>query len=170
MTRWWNQLLSRVYGWVPALSERAGRRLRRVDQVPLPRLAPLATPLSASRVGIVTAGGVHLAADPPFDMQDPEGDGSFRVIPGDVAVDTLRITHDYYDHRAADEDVNCVFPIERLRELVAGGDVGAVAPRHVGLMGHLSGRQIERLLGRGTDAITKLFATDGVDLVLTVPG
>ncbi|MDH3289706.1 MAG: glycine/betaine/sarcosine/D-proline family reductase selenoprotein B [Gemmatimonadota bacterium] len=170
MTRWWNQLMSRVYARVPSLSERYGRRSGTVGEVPLPPLARLATLLSASRVGIVTAGGVHLAHDPPFDMQDPEGDGSFRIIPGDAAAGALRITHDYYDHRAADEDVNCVFPIDRLRELVAAREIGSVAPRHVGLMGHVSGPQLERLLDRSAAEIGKVFAMDGVGLVLTVPG
>jgi hypothetical protein len=27
------------------------------------------------------------------------------------------VTHGHYDHRHADTDINCVFPIERLREL-----------------------------------------------------
>jgi D-proline reductase (dithiol) PrdB len=170
MTRWWNQLMSRVFARVPRLSESYGRRSGAVEEVPLPPLAGLATLLSAARVGIVTAGGVHLAQDPPFDMQDPEGDGSLRMIPGDAGAGALRITHDYYDHRAADEDVNCVFPIDRLRELVAAREIGAVAPRHVGLMGHLSGTQLERLLNRGAAEIGNVFAMGGVDLVLTVPG
>ncbi len=170
MTRWWNQLVSRVYARVPRLSERYGRRVGDTDPVPLPPLAPLAALLPATRVGMVTAGGVHLAGDAPFDMHDPDGDGSFRVIPDDVSTDRLRITHDYYDHRPADEDVNCVFPIDRLRELVSGGTVGAVAARHVGLMGHVSGSQLTRLLDRESEAIARLFAADDVGLVLTVPG
>lgn len=170
MTRWWNQLMSRVYARVPLLSDRHGRRWVGAERVPLPLLARLEPPLSSTMVAIVTAGGVHVATDAPFDMQDPEGDGSYRIIPGDVAAGSLRITHDYYDHRAADDDVNCVFPIERLRELVAAGDIGGVAPRHVGLMGHLSGRQLDRLLDRSVAEIGKVFASDGVGLVLAVPG
>jgi D-proline reductase (dithiol) PrdB len=126
--------------------------------------------LADATVAIVTASGVHLASQAPFDMQDPEGDASFRIIPGDVAVQDLRITHDYYDHGAADRDVNCVFPIERLRELAVAGEVGAVGPRHVGMMGHLLGTQATKLAQESAFAVADIFRADDIDLVLATPG
>ena len=33
--------------------------------------------------------------------------------------------------RAANQDINVIFPIDRLRELVAAGVIGDVAPEHV---------------------------------------
>ena len=111
MSRWRNRLSSKFYSWFPALSERYGRRSGSYDDIPLPPLAPLARPASDTTVALITAGGVHLADQAPFDMQDPEGDGSFRIIPRQTRQADLRITHDYYDHAAADKDVNCVLPL-----------------------------------------------------------
>ena len=33
-------------------------------------------------------------------------------------VHDLKITHNYYDHKDADSDINIVFPVDRLREFV----------------------------------------------------
>ncbi len=119
---------------------------------------------------MLTAAGVHVRTDPGFDMTNPAGDASYRVIPGDVAASDLAITHDYYDHRAADRDINCVFPIERLREMVGRGELGALAPRHVGMMGHLRGAERRRLVQRTAPDIAALFREDGVAVVLATPG
>ncbi len=171
MPRWWNQLQSVAYSrlrWLPEWYARS--HAIQSQEIPLPSLADLRVPLADAQVAIVTAGGVHLVRHTPFDMQDPEGDASFRLIPGDVDVHDLRITHDYYDHGAADRDVNCVFPIERLRELVAAGEVGAVGPRHVGMMGHIVGAQAKRLAEETAQAMADVFLADHVDLVLATPG
>jgi len=170
VSRWVNRLLSKVYTRFPALSERYGRRAGSFDDVPLPALAAPARPLHAVRVAVVTAGGVHLSGQPPFDMRNPDGDGSWRVIPQDTPRRALAITHDYYDHSAADEDVNCVLPVDRLAELARAGVIGESAPRHVGMMGHLSGAELARLVDRSAPEIVALLEHDGVDLVLAVPG
>jgi hypothetical protein len=171
MARWWNRFQSGVYTrahWINELYARATSG--RSAEIPLPPLALPPRPLSRARVGMVTAAGVHLADQPAFDMDDAEGDASYRVIPGDVDVAALTITHDYYDHGAADRDVNCTFPVERLRELARAGEVGAVAPRHVGMMGHLFGAQRARLVRDTATEIAGIFQQDAVDLVLATPG
>ena len=170
MARWWNRLQSKVYARLPRISERYGQRIGSFDEIPVPPLAAVALPLASLKVAVVTAGGVHLDGDPPFDMTDPEGDASFRVIPNGAPTAALRITHDYYDHAAADRDVNCVLPRDRLDELARAGVVGGVGPRHVGMMGHLSGRQLGTLVDRTAAEIADLFAEDRVGLVLAVPG
>lgn len=170
MPRWWNRLQSKVYARAWWLSERYGRRAGSFDDLPLPPLAPMRRPLREARVAVVTAGGVHLSDQAPFDMTDPEGDGSYRVIPRGTPATDLRITHDYYDHAAADRDINCVFPLDRLDELARGGEIGSVGPRHVGMMGHLSGAALGVLVDRSASAIAALFQQDAVDVVLAVPG
>lgn len=171
MARWWNRLQSAVYTrlhWINELYARATSR--RTAEVPLPALATSRRPQHQARVGIITAAGVHLAEQPPFDMNDPEGDASYRVIPGDADPQSLTITHDYYDHSAPDRDVNCVYPIERLRELADAGEVGEVAPRHVGMMGHIYGQQRSRLVRQTAREMADVFEQDAVDLVLATPG
>ena len=81
---------------------------------------PWATPaddILQGPIALVTTAGVHLIGQPPFDMDDPEGDASFREIPSSAPAGALTITHNYYDHRDADADINVVFPVERLQDL-----------------------------------------------------
>lgn len=82
---------------------------------------------------LITTAGVHLHDQEPFDI---DGDNSWRVIPGDVESTQLMITHDHFDHRDADQDVNCVFPIDRLRELANEGIIAGVSNTHLGFMGY----------------------------------
>jgi D-proline reductase (dithiol) PrdB len=171
MARWWNRLQSVVYTrlhWINELYARAAGR--EVGEIPLPPLATVRSPLPEARLAVVTTAGVHLRTQEPFDMADGEGDASLRVLPTDAAPADLTITHDYYDHRAADRDINCVYPVERLRELVSRGELGSLAPRHVGMMGHLYGTQWERLNREGARRIAALFRDDAVDVALAVPG
>ena len=47
---------------------------------------PISKPLAKSRIAVVTPGGLYRPAmDPPFDGDSPEGDWSFRAIPGDTS-------------------------------------------------------------------------------------
>ncbi len=93
---------------------------------------PNRRPLTETTLALVTTAGVHLRSQEPF---KPEGEKEFRVIPGDVDTAELMITHPFYDHSDADRDVNCVFPLDRLRELAAEGAIAGVNNVHVGWMG-----------------------------------
>jgi D-proline reductase (dithiol) PrdB len=168
VSRRWNQLLSWIYPRVPALSRRFAAGLDALaGAVPW---TPARVPLEHATVALVTLAGVHLRSQPAFDMQNADGDASFRVIPGTLSPADLTITHDYYDHAAADRDVNVVFPLERLRELAAAGRIGRVAPRHVGAMGHILDREERRLVAESAPAIARLLKEDGVDYVVLSPG
>ncbi len=97
---------------------------------------PFDRELSKSVVAIVTAGGVHLMDQEPFNIADELGDLSYRVIPPDVESSALMVTHHHYDHSDADQDINVVFPIDVLRDLEAEGFIGGVAKKHIGYMGY----------------------------------
>ncbi len=169
LERSWHRVLAALYGRLPVLSAFAARGLKheQVGEVPW---ASARIPLREASIVLVTSAGVHLKHDAPFDMENPDGDASFRVIPGNASLRDLTITHDYYDHRAADRDLNCVFPLDRLRELARAGKIGRVAPRHVGTMGHILGPEERRLVAETAPAIARLFVADGVDYVLATPG
>jgi len=130
---------------------------------------PLRKPLRQCRVALLTTGGVHLSTQPPFIMADPAGDASYRLIPYDVAQSAVTITHKYYDHSDADRDLNVIFPLVHLRELVAKGVLGALATNHVGFMGHIEGEQLARLTAQTAPAVAKLLRADGVDVALLTP-
>jgi hypothetical protein len=94
---------------------------------------PLARPLAEATVALVTTGGLYVEGQPPFDAA--AGDWSFRELPRDVPRDRLRIAHEHYDLTGVREDVNCVFPVDRLLELEREGRIGRAAGTMYGFMG-----------------------------------
>jgi D-proline reductase (dithiol) PrdB len=154
----------------PTIGERfaAGYRPERLDEgVPW---APVVKPAAASTIALVTTAGVHHRDQPPYDMHDPDGDPSYRELNLALPLDSLMITHDYYDHGDADRDLNVVFPVERLRELVAAGELGGLSPLAFGFMGHVTGRHLETLKRRTAPAVAARLKAARVDAVLLAPG
>jgi D-proline reductase (dithiol) PrdB len=84
---------------------------------------PLARPLASSRVALISSGGFYLDGQPPYE----ENDTSIRAIPKGARVEDLRIYHHGYRDADPDRDPNCIFPIERFRELEAAGVIGSFA-------------------------------------------
>jgi D-proline reductase (dithiol) PrdB len=163
-----NRVAVQLFKRVPWLGERWARRHRFVEPDGIP-WAPLRRPLAETTVALATTAGVHLASDPPFDMGDPDGDPSFRVVPADAPRAALTITHDYYDHAAADRDLNVVLPIDRAREAVAAGRIGALAPRDYSLLGHVDGRHVATLMERTAPAVADRLVADGAGAVVLTP-
>ena len=97
---------------------------------------PFERELARSQIAIVTAGGVHRRDQEAFNIADELGDLTFRLIQPDVEASELMVTHHHYDHSDADLDINVVFPIEVLRDLVDEGFIGGLASKHVGYMGY----------------------------------
>jgi D-proline reductase (dithiol) PrdB len=127
-------------------------------------------PLCDSKVAIITTAGLHHREQMPFNMQDTDGDPTFRVIDATRPLEDIMITHDYYDHRDADKDINVVFPVERLRELEKEGLVGEVSPLNIGFMGHVTGPHIKALIRETAPEAARLLRDEGVDAVLLTPG
>lgn len=124
--------------------------------------APIRRPIAKATVALVTTGGVHLQADPLFDIQN---DASFRNIPRAATAADLYITHDKYDPRDATQDINLVFPLQRQRELEAEGTLGRVADAHYGF-GYV--RNLDDLLAHAREVGRRLKQAR-VDLALLVP-
>lgn len=121
-------------------------------------------PLAESRVALVTTGGVHLPDQPRFDIDDPLGDTSYREVP--AAAEDLTWTHAY--HAAGrSHDLDAVFPLWTLRDLVAEGAVGGLAPRHFGFMGSI--REFGPLVEGTAPEVAEKLVDDGVDAVLLTP-
>lgn len=97
---------------------------------------PFEGDLAKSTIALVTAGGVHLNEQEPFNIADELGDLGYRVIPEDVDSSQLKVTHHHYDHSDADNDINVVFPIDVLRDLQEEGLIKGVAVKHIGYMGY----------------------------------
>jgi len=131
---------------------------------------PVQKPLKESRIALVTTSGVHHKDQKPFNMNDPDGDPTYRVIDGKKPLTSLMITHDYYDHSDADKDINIVFPIERLRELEKEETIGEVSDTHYSFMGHIDGKHIITLIQKTAPEVARNLRSDNIDLVLLTPG
>ena len=156
---------ARLFTWNRSVLSFWARRARVVifEDVPW---TPLARPARECTVAMVTTAGVHLPTDEPFDMSDRRGDPSFREIPSDVPGSGLMVTHDYYDHRDADRDINVVFPIDRLHEMAGDGEIGGLAPVFYSFMGHIKEPHLPELRERTSVEVARRLAGAGVDLVL----
>ena len=125
--------------------------------------------VSKCRLALITTGGVHLKSQTPFDMVDPDGDPGFREIPSDSSVEDLMITHNYYDHRDADQDINIVLPVERVRELKETKEIAEIASCHLSFMGHIINKKIDELIDKTAPEVVRLLKNDNVDIVLLTP-
>lgn len=162
-----NLVLARIFTAFPALAARWGKSLS-MHSGEVPWSEPR-KPFREAMLALVTTGGVHLRSQQPFDMSDPNGDPSLREIPTDAPRELLTITHDYYDHRDAERDLNLVFPVERLNRMVEVGAMGGLHPIVYSLMGHIDGSHLETLQEESAPEIARRLAEAGVDYALLVP-
>lgn len=170
MSRFKNRFMAKVLTRFQWLFERAVARTEPyLDAGAIPWV-PMTKRLAECRVAIVTTAGVHLKGEPPFDMNDKDGDSSFRMIPLSAPKDAITITHDYYDHTDAEKDVNIVFPIDRLKEMAKAGLIGEAALANYSFMGHIDGRHIDTLVRKTAPQVAGLLKSARVDAVLLTPG
>ena len=91
---------------------------------------PFRGKLEEAIVCIVSTAGVREKKDRPFAV---EGDATYRVISGEATGADLTYDDTHFDHACADQDMNCIFPIDRVRELAAEKRVGGLTERHFSL-------------------------------------
>jgi D-proline reductase (dithiol) PrdB len=130
-------------------------------------LTPLAKPLSDCTVAMLTSGGISQCAAAPFDRM-ARNDHRVDAIPNDASTDDFQIHDAYYNHDDADEDLNCQFPIDRLREMAASGEIGRIANRFwSGFMGRIYNRT--KVMEDSGPAFAAELGKDEVDLLIAVP-
>lgn len=163
-----NTIVVQLYKHLPWLAGRWARGHRFIEGEGIP-WTPLRKPLKETRIAMVTTAGVHLKSQPAFDMEDPEGDPTFRAFPADVDKADLIITHKYYDHSAADRDINVVLPIDRLRELKAEGFIRGIAPTLYSFMGHIDGPHLKTLMEGTAPEVAERLVQDEAEAVFLTP-
>ena len=121
-------------------------------------------PLNKRRIAIITTAGLHRINDERFNLVDL----SYRVLPSDVRAENLTMTHSsvHFDRIGFREDVNLVFPIDRLKEMADRGEIGSVAHYHYSLMG--AGWSPE-MIEQTARQLAELLKEDGVDGVVLSP-
>ena len=90
---------------------------------------PFKRDLSDARVALATTAGVYAEGMEPF----TDNDLSFRKIPSGMDTGGLRVVAGHYDPASAEADINCVFPLDRLRDLVSNGVVGKISDFHISM-------------------------------------
>jgi hypothetical protein len=133
---------------------------------------PLSKPLSESTVALISSAGIALKTDRPFDQEGERrnpwwGDPSFRMIPRTATAQDVELYHLHVNPSYAKQDLNTLFPLGRLLELEAAGELGQSARHHYSTMGYIL--QPQTLLQQTTPALIQHLQADGVELVLLVP-
>jgi D-proline reductase (dithiol) PrdB len=152
---------------VKRLSEMPEVEARHLQRIECPTYddTPLLSgkPLGERRVAIISTAGLHKRSDRPF----RPGDGGYRAIPAETAANELVMSHISvnFDRTGFQQASNVVFPIDRMRELVANGVVRSMASVHYSFMGAFppdAGKpHAQHLAG--------LLKADKVDAALLVP-
>ena len=131
---------------------------------------PFRKPLTESCLAVVSTAGFYLEDDEPFDVDSGRGDASFRTIPSNFAKEKLKIAHTHYSHARVKEDINVLFPVDRLLELVEAKVIGNLSTNSYsfGFGGDLTQEYIGGPNGSAHQLAQELKA-DEVDYVLMVP-
>lgn len=128
---------------------------------------PLAKPLSDATVTMLTSGGISLCSVAPFDPM-ARNDHRLDEIAQDASTSDFQIHDAYYNHSDANVDLNCQFPLDRLREMAEAGEIGRVARRFwSGFMGRIYDRT--RVMEETAPAFAAELHKDEVDLLIAVP-
>ena len=125
----------------------------------------LARPLSACRLAIVTTAGLHRRGDRPFGP----GEQTYRVIPADAPPADILQSHTSlgFDRVPIMRDLNISFPVDRLRELTARGELGGTGPSHYSFMGAL--RDVRRIQEETGPEVGRRLREEGVQAALITP-
>jgi D-proline reductase (dithiol) PrdB len=121
-------------------------------------------PLAERRVCLITTAGLHMRDQSAWQS----GDADYRVFPGDIDPNELVMGHVSvnFDRTGFQQDVNVVFPIQRLRELAREGEIGSVANFHFSMMGATAQPDV---LEPSVRELAGLLRGDGVDAVVLLP-
>jgi D-proline reductase (dithiol) PrdB len=124
-------------------------------------------PVNECTVSLLTSGGVSECSMPAFNP-DARNDHRLDAIASDVDAGDFQIHDSYYDHTDAERDINCIFPVERLRELAAAGEIGRVSKRlWSGFMGRIYNRS--KVLEESGPAFADALFEDEVDILIAAP-
>jgi D-proline reductase (dithiol) PrdB len=120
-------------------------------------------PLAQRRIAILSSAALIRRGDKPF----PFGSGEARFIAADTPQGDLLISHVSinFDRAGWQRDINVVFPIDRLRDLAATGEIGRVADTHYTVMGSTDPAAMEDALNQ----IEGQLRQERIDSILLSP-
>jgi D-proline reductase (dithiol) PrdB len=150
----------------------SGAEPARGDEGPV--WAPFERRLAEAQIAVLTSAGLYLEGEqPPFDGEREKaeptwGDPTHRVLPAALDGRALGMMHLHLNHEDVLADPEIALPLGGLAALVAEGRVGAVAPRHVSVMGYQqAGLEVWR--AQTAPAIVELLRDQGTDGLILAP-
>ena len=90
---------------------------------------PLKRDLKECRIALVSTSGAYVEGMPPF----TDNDLSFRLIPTGTDTKRIHFVPGHFDTSKGALDANIMFPLDRLRELLAAGEVRKLADHHISM-------------------------------------
>jgi D-proline reductase (dithiol) PrdB len=122
-----------------------------------------AKPPSESRVAMISTAGLQRRGDRPFSIDSSD----YRLLPRTTSSADMVMSHisTNFDRTGFQQDVNVIFPIDRLMELETDGVIGSVADMHYSFMGATHPAKMEQT----AQHLAGLLKQDQVDAVLLVP-
>ena len=103
---------------------------------------PLRKPLRDARIALVTTAGINVrSVEPPFDYEREQrepnwGDPTYRTLPRDLRQEQVQAGHLHINNDDLLRDVDVAFPVHRMLELEAAGEIGALALTNYSFMGY----------------------------------
>ncbi len=142
--------------------------------------SPMRKPLREATVALFSSGAIYRDDQDPYypaeltyeqavrDVRKAtERFPSLRVIPAETPEERLRVGHVAYDIRAAQKDINVIFPLTRFRELAQDEVIGALAQRNYSYHGLTN---IPRLMQESAPQWAQMLKDDGVDALFLTAG
>ena len=119
--------------------------------------------LGERRVAIVSSAGLNQRHQPRFIGSDKD----YRAIPSATDPSDILMSHVSlgFDRTAFQQDLNTVFPIDRLRDLAEEAFIGSVAEIHYSFMGGGSPEGMEPY----AQNVVRLLQADNVTAVVLIP-
>lgn len=163
------------FKFLPRIIAALYKTSEREPQRPIP-WTPLTKPLRSAKFGLITSGGLYLKEfQQPFDIEreivEPGwGDPGFRVIPSSTRQEDIAVSHLHINTTDIEADFNILLPINRMKELVDEGRIGALAEAHYAFMGY-QGYPPDSSAWESEHGpqVAHAFLNDGVDCVLLTP-
>ena len=119
-------------------------------------------PVAERRVALVSSAGLRRRDDRPFGASSVD----YRMIPFDrrneIVQDHLSASH---DRTGFHQDLNVVFPLDRLSELVEAGEIASAAEYHYSFMGATDPVQLEPAARQ----VAATLRADAVDAAVFCP-
>ena len=118
--------------------------------------------LSERRVALISSAGLRRRNDRPFDISAVD----YRILPMDKRSEIIQDhTNASHDRTGYLQDLNTIFPLERLEEMAASGEIGSVANYHYSFMGATKAEALEQEVRK----LAGILKADEVDTVVLCP-